>query len=188
MTDTIIVDSNCSWLKETSFVELEQGIESKKEAKKMALFLINSLKNKATTSSKLKLLKEKIDILNKEWYSDEEEKVILDIYNDISDNTDANFNLWLFFLVQNDIKKWADYLKKSLEKSKKYEESVASLIKNTLEQVKKWFNIRWSEEIVYFIKQFKEITKEITKNEISLSNIEEEKNRLQDFQKFLKTL
>lgn len=188
MVKTINIDGNSSWLRETFLLAWEHNIESSKEAKKMAIFLFNSLKNKANTSSKLLLLKEKIDILNKEWYSNEEKQVILDIYKDISDNSDANFNLWLFFLVQNDIKKWADYLKKSLDKSKKYEESVSSFIKNTLEQVKKWFNIRTSEEIIYFVKQFKEITTEITKNEVNSSKIEEEKSRLLDFQKFLKTL
>ena len=157
-------------------------IEAKKD--------VDFLKHKIGSASALSLLKEKTRLsLENRWNNNEKlDAEINRIYETIKDSDEANFTIWIYYLIErNDIVGMTNFFKKSLKISDRFSEKIYDLVKELKPVIidKKSHNDR---DLLYFMKTFKSVIEEIIKNDLKIAKNQEEKKKLLDLQSFLKTL
>ncbi|EKD65763.1 MAG: hypothetical protein ACD_49C00093G0004 [uncultured bacterium (gcode 4)] len=161
---------------------LKHKIETKKNAE--------SLKSKIETKPALSLLKEKVSLsLENKWKKNEKlDKEINEIYETVKDSDEANFIIWIYYLIEkNDIVRMTDFFKKSLKISDRFSMQIFELIAE-LKPVIIDKRYRNDKNILYFMKTFRSVIEEIIKNDLKIVKNQGEKKELLDLQKFLKTL
>lgn len=187
-----------SFLSHPSKEEQEKGrIEAKKnvnllkhkiEAKKNTDLLKSKVESES--ESALLLLKEKVSlsIKTRRWKDEKTDAEINRIYETIKDDDEANFTIWIYYLIgKNDIVEMTDFFKKSLNISDRFSMQIFELIEE-LKPVLMNKKLRNNKDVIYFIKTFKSVIEGIIKNDLKKAKNQREKKELLDLQKFLKTL
>ncbi|EKE28304.1 MAG: hypothetical protein ACD_3C00081G0001 [uncultured bacterium (gcode 4)] len=119
-----------SWPLEDVFLSKHVTSEgTKKEAKKT----FELFKNKQKTHAQINLLKEKILIdLSHEDENPETRKGVEEFFEPLKDDIDANFEMGLYYIRKWESEMWAKHIKRSLDKSKKYEFEIRAYLREWL--------------------------------------------------------